>query len=119
MDNSKKQSSKNVTQFKQPEPVSMDLITAAKSGDRLETLKALRDLLAEQLQNSGSGRDVASMSRRLMQTVAEIETLEQVKKAKEENPFNLTEFRKKAFGNMKAIGEQYKLGAITNEHEDV
>jgi len=53
-----------------------NLIDAAKTGNRLETLKALRSLLSERLQESGSDRDIASMSRRLMQCLTEIEELE-------------------------------------------
>ena len=49
-----------------------DLIQAAKSGDKRATLIALRDKLAETIQNCESGRDMASNSKRLM---AEIEAL--------------------------------------------
>lgn len=56
-----------------------NLIEAAKSGDRLETLIALRDLLAERLQTATSDRDISSMSRRLMQCVNEIDTLQNAK----------------------------------------
>ena len=59
-----------------------DIVRAAKSGDRLETLIALRDLLAERLKTSDSDRDIASMSRRLMQCVEEIEELQKELDAK-------------------------------------
>ena len=59
-----------------------DLIAAAKSGDRLRVLLALRDLLAERLQTSNADRDIASMSRRLMQTIEEIEELEKERAAR-------------------------------------
>ena len=52
-----------------------DLITAAKSGDKRATLIALRDKLAETIQNCDSGRDMASNSKRLMEVMAEIEAL--------------------------------------------
>lgn len=94
-----------------------DLITAAKSGDRLETLIALRDLLAERLQNTTSGRDVASMSRRLMQAVAEIETLEKLKTEAEENPFSLRDFRKELNKDFGKIQKGYELNGIDREHE--
>ena len=58
-----------------------DLVTATATGDRLETLIALRDLLAERLQTTQSSRDISSMSRRLMQCVAEIEDLQRNRKA--------------------------------------
>lgn len=52
-----------------------DLITAAKSGDKRATLIALRDILAETIQNCESGRDMASNTKRLMEVMAELETL--------------------------------------------
>lgn len=59
-----------------------DIVAAARSGDRLETLIALRDLLAERLNTSQSDRDIASMSRRLMQCCTEIEALQKERDAK-------------------------------------
>lgn len=52
-----------------------NLIDAAKSGDKRATLIALRDKLAETIQNCDSGRDMASNSKRLMEVIAEIEAL--------------------------------------------
>ena len=52
-----------------------NLIEAAKSGDKRATLIALRDKLAETIENCDSGRDMASNSKRLMEVMAEIETL--------------------------------------------
>lgn len=52
-----------------------DLISAAKSGDKRTTLIALRDKLAETIQNCESGRDMASNSKRLMEVMAELETM--------------------------------------------
>jgi hypothetical protein len=52
-----------------------NLIDAARSGDKRATLIALRDKLAETIQNCESGRDMASNSKRLMEVMAEIETL--------------------------------------------
>lgn len=59
-----------------------DLIEAAKSGDKKETLIALRDILAKTIQTCDSGRDMASNSKRLMEVIAEIEAIEQAEKAK-------------------------------------
>ena len=53
------------------------LIEAASSGDRLQTLKELRGLLAERLEKSNSDRDIASMSKRLMDVTEAIDELEQ------------------------------------------
>lgn len=52
-----------------------NLIDAAKSGNKRETLIALRDILAETIQNCESGRDMASNTKRLMEVMAEIEAL--------------------------------------------
>jgi hypothetical protein len=64
-----------------------NLIDAAKSGNKRATLIALRDKLAETIQNCDSGRDMASNSKRLMEVIAEIEALdkeeEELRKAKE------------------------------------
>ena len=53
----------------------MDLVEAAKSGNKRETLIALRDKIAETIQNCESGRDMASNSKRLMEVIAELEAL--------------------------------------------
>ena len=53
-----------------------DLITAAKSGDRRETLVAMRDLLAETIQSCDNGRDMASNTKRLMDVMSEIELID-------------------------------------------
>lgn len=108
-----------------------DLITATKSGDRLETLIALRDLLAEKLQNTASARDVSAMARRLMQCVAEIEAIDKERKAR--GTFSLDDFRremriytpekpnkgenKKIMENKKRIDKDYQLGKLAGEHE--
>lgn len=60
-----------------------NLIEAAKSGSKKETLIALRDILAETIQDCESGRDVASNSKRLMEVITEIEAIE-----KEEEKLN-------------------------------
>ena len=52
-----------------------NLIDAAKSGDKRATLIALRDILAETIQNCEGGRDMASNTKRLMEVMAELETL--------------------------------------------
>ena len=109
-----------------------DLIGAAKSGDRLATLIALRDLLAERLQNTSSSRDVSSISRRLMQCVCEIEALEKLKKETEQRSFSLYDFQKNIFKgaatenraitkaiieNKRAIDRAHTLNELTAEHE--
>jgi hypothetical protein len=51
------------------------LVEAAASDDRLAALRQLRDLLARQLASCDSNRDVASLSARLMEALAQIEEL--------------------------------------------
>lgn len=51
------------------------LLEAAKSGDKRKTLIALRDKLAETIDNCDSGRDMAANSKRLMEVMAELEAL--------------------------------------------
>lgn len=53
----------------------MNLVEAAKSGDKRATLIALRDKLAETIDNCESGRDMAANSKRLMEVMAELENL--------------------------------------------
>lgn len=52
-----------------------NLVEAAKSGDKRATLIALRDKLAQTIQECDSGRDMASNSKRLMEVMAELEQL--------------------------------------------
>ena len=52
-----------------------DLIKAARSGSRRETLEALRDKLAASIQDCESGRDVAALSKRLMEVMGELDAM--------------------------------------------
>jgi len=51
------------------------LLKAAQSGDKRQTLIALRDKIAETIENCDSGRDIAANSKRLMEVMAELEEL--------------------------------------------
>ena len=53
-----------------------NLVDAAKSGDRRETLVAMRDILAKTIQECDSGRDMASNTKRLMEVMNEIEQID-------------------------------------------
>ena len=57
-----------------------DLVNAAKSGDKRDTLEALRDKIAASIQDCESGRDVAALSKRLMEVMNEIDALPKPKK---------------------------------------
>ena len=48
------------------------LVAAAKSGDRLRTLEELRDILAKTIAYCESARDMAALSKRLMEVLDEI-----------------------------------------------
>ncbi len=52
---------------------------AAATGDRIQALTALRDRLAVDLDECRSARDVAALSQRLMDVLAQIETAQAAK----------------------------------------
>ena len=62
-----------------------DLVNAARSGDKRDTLEALRDKIAASIQDCESGRDVAALSKRLMEVMNEIDALP---KPKGESPLS-------------------------------
>ena len=51
------------------------LLEAAQSGDKRATLLALRDKLAQTIENCESGRDMAANTKRLMEVIGELEKL--------------------------------------------
>lgn len=57
------------------------LTEAAASGDRRATLVALRDSIARTIDDCESGRDVAALSKRLMEVMAELDGLPEPRKA--------------------------------------
>ena len=52
-----------------------NLVDAVKSGNKRDALIALRDILAQTIQNCESGRDMASNTKRLMEVMEELESL--------------------------------------------
>ena len=52
-----------------------NLIEAARSGSKRDTLIALRDKLAETIDRCESGRDMAANTKRLMEVMAELEAM--------------------------------------------
>ena len=52
-----------------------NLVSATKSGDRRRTLVALRDRIAATIDSCESGRDMAALSKRLMEVMDEIDDL--------------------------------------------
>lgn len=68
------------------------ILDAAKTENRLDTLIALRDRLAERLDRCNSDRDLAAMSRQLVQVLAEIE---EIRGSTETRTVSLDDFRNK------------------------
>lgn len=60
-----------------------DLQQISDTGNRLETLKALRQKVAEAITRSKSGRDIAALSRQLQVIMLEIEQIEETDKVDE------------------------------------
>lgn len=54
----------------------MSLSEISAQGVRVETLRALRDKLATQIEDTDSGRDVAALSRQLTDVLEQIDKLE-------------------------------------------
>ena len=54
---------------------SESLPDATLSGDRLAALRALRQVLAEQIRDCESARDIGSLSKQLRDTLSEIDSL--------------------------------------------
>ena len=52
-----------------------NLVSATQSGDRRRTLVALRDRIAETIDSCESGRDMAALSKRLMEVMDEIDSM--------------------------------------------
>ena len=52
-----------------------NLCIAAKSGNRRKTLEELRDQLAYQIEVCNSGRDMAALTKRLMEVIGELDGL--------------------------------------------
>lgn len=53
----------------------MSLLDSASSGDRLQALMKLRDVLAQQIDVADKPADVSSLSRQFRDTLAEIDKL--------------------------------------------
>ena len=66
----------------------------AKSGDRIRTLEALRDRLADELDGCNSSRDVAALASRLQSVMAELDTIAPVLAT--ETPLDILRARREA-----------------------
>lgn len=57
------------------------LLTAVKSGDKRSMLCELRDEIACTIEECASGRDMAALSKRLMEVVDEIDEIDSIEQA--------------------------------------
>lgn len=62
----------------------MNLVETSMKGDRLETLKALRRVLAETIQSTSSARETATLACQLRHVLTEIDDLEKEDRHKED-----------------------------------
>lgn len=53
----------------------MDIVSAAATGNRRATLVALRDAIARTIQTCESGRDMAALSKRLIEVMDELDAI--------------------------------------------
>jgi hypothetical protein len=67
----------------------------ARAGDRLETLRALRDRLAAEIDVCDSKRDVAALSQRLMDVLEQIEAAEKARPESKGTPLDELAARRK------------------------
>ena len=74
----------------------MNLVEIADQGNDLETLKQLRHKIAQTIDESKSGRDIASLSRQLQKVMDAIKELEALEKANAEDTILDIVRRKKA-----------------------
>ena len=80
------------SQDENPRVVYMGIYKAAKSDNRIDALIELRNLIAKRLDQGVSDRDLAALSRQLVQVTAEID---EIRKAGEDKAASLTKFRNK------------------------
>jgi len=66
----------------------------SKTGDRIRTLEALRDRLADELDGCNSSRDVAALASRLQSVMAELDTIAPVLAT--ETPLDILRARREA-----------------------
>lgn len=85
----------NLVEYSKTGGEMMGLLEAAQSGDKRATLIALRDKLAETIENCESGRDMAANSKRLMEVMAELESLPDPSEIKVSKHDRLKEKREK------------------------
>ena len=73
------------------------LVQAAKKNSRRDTLIALRDKLASAIDDCESGRDIAALSKRLMEVMGELDALPDPNNGK--NPAQMARERARVRGD--------------------
>lgn len=73
----------------------MKLVETAQNGDHLETLKALREVLAKTIETTSSARETATLALQLRMVLAEIDELEQDRKQNDDEISKLLKKREK------------------------
>ena len=72
---------------------------AVQQGDRVASLRALRDVLAASIDGSDSGRDVAALAARLMDVLAQIDVAEKASAPVKGTPLDELRNRRDARGS--------------------
>lgn len=69
------------------------LLAAVQKGNKRQTLVELRDEIASTIEACESGRDMAALSKRLMEVIEEIDAID-AREAEHENPLQRARARK-------------------------
>lgn len=80
----------------------MSLVDVVATGNRIESLRTLRDRLAGDLDECRSARDVAALSQRLMDVLVQIEAAEKAEPDKGRTALDELANRRKAAGRPNA-----------------
>ena len=70
------------------------LLDAVQKGNKRQTLVELRDEIASTIEACESGRDMAALSKRLMEVIEEIDAID-ARSAERENPLQRARSRKR------------------------
>jgi len=72
----------------------MGLVETANTGNRLETLKELRAILATKINNGAGARDLAALSRQFTSVLEQIAGLEEFNNSERETPLSVIQARR-------------------------
>jgi hypothetical protein len=77
----------------------VSLETAVAAGVRLDSLRALRDVLARAMDTSDSGRDIAALANRLTDVLSQIEEAEKLSAPVKGTPLDELRARRRGRGS--------------------